>query len=195
MMYAKLLTLSWPASQISHWSLYFSLPPLLSFFLWMTPAQWIRTTHRYIAAFPFCWENVQFFLLLLIGLASMLSQISPLFLRRSPPRLGFLVSGSGRQSSPPSENISTHNVFISGWISSSLGMIHLWWLSHFMKSLTEPKKKLSWQRLLPLVFTLRLFRSKLSPSQESPFRKSIPPPTPFSPIIPSVIRQSRGSPS
>lgn len=151
-MYAKLSALL-TCPQISHWSLCFSFLSLLShsFFRWQspTPAQWIRTTHSHIIAFPLHWRNVRFFLLLLIGLASMLPQPSPLFLRRRPPLLGFLYQGVAGSLLLHLRTL-TKSSSMDGYLRS-LGLIYLGGFHTSWSPWWNPKRHChNEQRLLPL---------------------------------------------
>lgn len=75
----------------------------------------------------------------------------------------------------------------------SLGMIHLWWLSHFRKFLTEPK--IHWhdkQKLLPLCSPSDSSEANWAPGRNKSLQKAYlaSPPPPICPVIPSESLKS-----
>ena len=91
---------------------------------------------------------------------------SPLFPRLRPPILQFLASGTDRQSSPPSEIISTQNVFIEGSYCLSLGLMHLQWLLYEVPDGT-PKTLQKVTEVLSLCFPSDSSKVNWYPPKES----------------------------
>lgn len=187
-MYAKLLALSWPAPQISHW-------PLHSFFGWLGPtlAQciWPHIIIRLHFLFTGGMLGSSYFSWLVL-LTCCLCHLCFFW----GGDLQFCDSCHRVLAGLPFLPLRSLSLTVSSWMDGyhqSLGIIHLQWLLHFMKSLSEAKKTLSWwaEPSAP-VFTRRLFRSTLSPHQEQVLSESLfglslslslsPP---ISPVIPS----------
>lgn len=132
-MHIKLLVLSWPAPQISHWSLHFSIFPLpFHSFLGLPSYKFIhciRTTHSHIIIFSFVWRNIICFIFLLIGVAYVL----PLAISFFYQCWDFQICNSWHQLL--AGNLLLHLISFSLTMSSlmdqyhqSLGIIHLQWL-------------------------------------------------------------------